>query len=125
MDYSKLNGKNSIYYSDLEILHHSMQSTGKILIQALTISYLNLLFPFNYLLKYYFLKKTNRNALVFDLLDFLLFVLCLIVLNDWSRFQSLNPQNQFVDLDEVYGPRETFMVNIMWEIHTNGYIFLE
>ena len=40
-----------------------------------------------------------------------MFFIVAVAMYDWRRFQTANPTNRFVDQDEKYGPRESFMIN--------------
>ena len=50
------------------------------------------------------------------------FITGLTLYKYWD-FTNYNPTNEYKDKDESYGKGEMFMLNIMWEIHINGYRF--
>lgn len=72
-----------------ERLHEDLKEASHELYEAMIISFVNLMFPIKLILSKYFLNKTGRNASIFGvltLIEFALFVLCLMWINDYYRF---------------------------------------
>ena len=56
-------------------------------------------------------------------IEILLFFTVLVWIRDWRRFSFHDYENEYLDHDEVFEPREYFMVNVMWYIHKDTYRF--
>jgi hypothetical protein len=90
------------------------------------ISCVHLMMPINFITEMYFLNKTNRQNLgvsVIFYVEFALFFTILVWIRDWNRFQVHDMINDYLDHEEIYDPKEYFMVNVMWYIHKDSYRF--
>ena len=52
-----------------------------------------------------------------------MFIVTALTLYKWYDLTSYDPTNEYKDHEEEYERGEMFMLNIMWQIHINGYRF--
>ena len=80
--------------------------------------------PINLFHKYFFFRKTNRKVTEFtinDTLEYLMFFVIGLSIQKYMEYIKVDPTNDYIDVDESYDNGEIFMLNIMWQIHINGY----
>jgi hypothetical protein len=118
--------KDDFYYHEMELLHYDLHHAGLDLQKALAVSYIQLLLPVNLWHRYFFFRKTNRKTTqltINDILEYVMFFITALTLYKWWDFTHYNPTNEYKDPEESYEKGEMFMLNVMWEIHINGYRF--
>jgi len=104
-----------------KILHHELKHAAVDLWDALVISCIYLMFPLDIIIRKFYLKNTNRPAqslsamIVFDLA---LFIVVIILINDYYRFQKYDTENRWQEED--YGHMENLMINIIWYRHCSS-----
>ena len=78
-----------------DILHHKHLLHEELLVgaidleEAMIISYIQLMFPLNFLIRRYFMKKTGREMFGInpsEIIEMALFLLIVLWINDWNRF---------------------------------------
>ena len=80
--------------------------------------------PINLFHRYWFFKKTNRKVTettINDIVDIALFGIISLSVWKWFDFIEIDHTNDYIDEEESYGNGEIFMLNVMWQIHVNGY----
>jgi hypothetical protein len=101
----------------MTIFHEELIISAYELQLALMTSYISLMLPINLFHRYFFFKKTNRNATgatINDQLEYVMFFTTAMTLYKWFDLQTIDPSNKYHDLDEQFEKSEIFMLNIMW-----------
>ena len=52
-----------------------------------------------------------------------MFIVTSFTLYKWWDLTSINMTNDYLDKEETYEAGEQFMINVMWQIHINGFRF--
>ena len=79
---------NDHFKEELDVLHYDLHHAAIDLFDAMLISSINLMFPFDYLIQLYFIKKTNRQASgqqIYVLIDLILCILVVFWISDYKR----------------------------------------
>ena len=52
-----------------------------------------------------------------------MFIVTSFTLYKWWDLTNINMTNDYLDKEETYETGERFMINVMWQIHINGFRF--
>jgi hypothetical protein len=110
----------------MDLLHYELKYAAVDLKDSMIISFVHLMMPINFITQMYFLQKTNRQNMgvsVIFYIEFILFFTVLVWIRDWNRFAYHDYDNDYLDHEEEFMPKEYFMVNVIWYIHKDTYRF--